>query len=151
MNYQENPVYFAADEATKTASNLLKKSSTFFKDLNYNAYLDKLYKMWRAYNGIYTNNTYFDHGISFTGEQGELVQLPVNHFRNLAQHIYTMITANRPSMDARPVNTDYKSQAQTILANGILEYYMREKGLEEALKRAVEIAVVMGAGFIKME
>lgn len=146
-----NSIYFAADEATKTASSLLNKATTFYKDMQYNAYLEKIHKMWRAYTGVYTSNSDSDHDISFTGEQGELVQLPVNHFRNLAQHIYTMITANRPSMDARPVNTDYKSIAQTYLANGILEYYMREKGLEDCLKSAVEMAVVMGSGFIKME
>lgn len=77
--------------------------------------------------------------------------LPVNHFRNIAQHIYVMITATRPVMDARAVNTDYKSMAQTILANGILDYYMREKNLETALKKAAEMAIVLGTGFIKLD
>lgn len=62
-----------------------------------------------------------------------------------------MITSQRPVMEARAINSDYKSMAQTYLANGILDYYMREKHLEDALKTAVEMAVVMGAGFIKME
>jgi hypothetical protein len=62
-----------------------------------------------------------------------------------------MITSNRPIMDARAINTDYKSLAQTYLANGILDYYMREKHLEIALKKAVEMAIVMGSGFIKLE
>jgi hypothetical protein len=92
-----------------------------------------------------------NHQVQFVGEQGELVQLPVNHFRNLAQHIYVMITANRPIMEARAINTDYKSLAQTYLANGILDYYMREKHLEDCLKKAAEMAIVLGAGFIKME
>ena len=59
-----------------------------------------------------------------------------------------MITSSRPTMDARAINTDYKSYAQTYLANGILDYYMREKKLEDALKKATELAVVLGAGFI---
>ena len=62
-----------------------------------------------------------------------------------------MITSNRPIMDARAINTDYKSLAQTYLANGILDYYMREKHLEDALKKAVEMSIVLGAGFIKLE
>ena len=61
-----------------------------------------------------------------------------------------MITANRPSMDARAINTDAKSLSQTYLANGILDYYMREKHLEDALKKAVEMAVVMGSGYVKL-
>ena len=37
------------------------------------------------------------------------------------------------------------------LANGLLDFYMREKRLEVYLKRAVEYSIVMGAGYIKME
>jgi hypothetical protein len=62
-----------------------------------------------------------------------------------------MITATRPAMEARSVNTDYKSLIQTKLANGLLDYYMREKRLERYLKTAVEYAIVLGSGYIKME
>lgn len=143
--------YFASKEATETASILMAKSKSFYNVLEANAYLEKLARMWRAYHGAFNVSAGGSHEISFTGEQEELVELHVNHFRNLAQHIYVMITSNRPVMEARAINSDYKSIAQTYLANGILDYYMREKHLEDALKTAVEMAVVMGAGFIKME
>jgi hypothetical protein len=54
-------------------------------------------------------------------------------------------------MEARAVNSDYKSLTQTILANGLLDYYLREKDLEKYLKTAVEYAVVFGEGYVKME
>lgn len=146
----KNDTYFAALEAEKTASILLDRAKSFYNLLESNNYLDKLKNMWQAYHGNYTSYT-DGHRIEFGGEQGELVQLPVNHFRNLAQHILVMVTSNRPIMEARSVNTDYKSLAQTYLANGILDYYMREKHLEDALKKAAEIAIVLGAGFIKLE
>lgn len=143
-------IYFAAKPAEETASILMGKSRSFYNYLESNNYLEKLKNMWQAYHGSY--NSYNDgHRIEFTGEQGELTQLPVNHFRNLAQHIHVMITSNRPIMEARSINTDYKSLAQTYLANGILDYYMREKDLESALKKAAEISIVLGAGFIKLE
>lgn len=153
-NYSINSdksTYFAAKEGTETASVLMAKSKSFYNVLEANSYLEKLSRMWRAYHGNFNTSIGGSHQISFTGEQDELVRLHVNHFRNLAQHIYVMITANRPVMEARAINSDYKSMAQTYLANGILDYYMREKHLEDALKMAVEMAVVMGAGFIKME
>lgn len=147
-----NNIYFAAQEPTKTAGILLQKSQTFYDRMQSNSYTDKLRKMWEAYNGVYGGGYVgSNHQIEFTGDQGELVQFPVNHFRNLAQHIYVMITANRPIMEARAINTDYKSLAQTYLANGILDYYMREKHLEDALKKAVEMSIILGAGFVKME
>lgn len=145
-------IYFAAKEAKDTAAILSQKANSFFNVLQTNSYLDKLKKMWQAYHGVYGNYQLGPgHQIEFTGEEGELVQLPVNHFRNLASHMHTMITANRPIMEARAINTDYKSMSQTYLANGILDYYMREKHLETVLKDAAEMAIVLGAGFIKLE
>lgn len=144
-------IYFAAKPASDTAGILLNRAQSFYNLLTANAYLEKLQNMWRFYHGAYADDMGFGHRIQFTGEQGELVQSPVNHFRNLAQHIYVMITANRPVMEARAINTDYKSLAQTYLANGILDYYMREKRLEDAIKKAAEMAIVLGSGFIKLE
>lgn len=143
--------YFAAQEATKTASIVLDKVDNWFNLLEANSYLDKLRRCWRFYHGNYYSDTGDGHQISFGGEQGELVNLPVNHLRNLAQHMIVMITANRPSMEARAVNTDYRSLVQTNLANGLLDYYMREKKLETYLRKAVETSIVMGSGYIKME
>lgn len=144
--------YFAAKEPEQTASVLMEKADSFYNNLSSNAYMDKLERMWRFYHGAYSEG-YGDgpHSISFTGEQGELVSVPVNHFRNLAQHIFVMITATRPVMEARAVNTDYKSLAQTQLANGILDYYMREKNLEDAIKKATELSIVLGSAYVKME
>lgn len=145
------PTYFAAKKPEEVASVALGKADSFFNLLRANAYLEKVANMWRAYYGAYNSDIGFGHQVSFTGEQGELVSLPVNHFRNIARHMHTMITANRPIMEARAINTDYKSLSQAYLANGILDYYMREKGLEDCLKAAAEMAIVLGSGYIKME
>ncbi len=142
--------YFASKEADQLASTLLSKGRSFFNLLESNAYLEKLNNMWRAYHGDYGNDLDYGHRINFTGEQGEYVNLIVNHFRNIAEHILVMVTSNRPVMEARAINTDYKSMSQAYLANGILDYYMREKGLETCLKKACEMAIVLGSGFIKL-
>jgi len=144
-------VYFAAREGKDAASALLTKAKSFYNVLEANHYLDKLSMMYRAYYGHYGTGVDGSHQIDFTGAQGEFVRLPINHFRNLAQHMHVMITANRPQMEARAINTDYKSMSQTILANGILDYYMREKGLEKIIKDAAEMAIVLGSGYVKLE
>lgn len=145
-------VYFAADTAENLASNCLNKAGSFYNTQQSNYYLDNIIKMWRYYHGIfgsgYTNGS---HEIGFGGEEGELAQLPVNHFRNIAQHMLNMITANRPTMEPRSVNTDAKSLSQTYLADGILDYYMREKNLEDYIQRATEMAIVLGTSYIRME
>lgn len=145
-------LYFAAQEPEKLASTCLAKANSFYNTLDANFYLDKLSRQWQFYHGQFQDNANgAAHQIGFSGEQGELTVLSVNHYRNIAQHMLVMITSNRPSMEARSVNTDYKSLAQTYLANGILDYYMREKKLEEAIRSVTEMAIVMGAGFVRLE
>lgn len=141
--------YFAASEDPENLVEYLeRRSSAWFQVLTESNYMDKIQRSWQSYHGVYYEDS---HAINFGGEQGELVNLPINHYRNIAQNILTMVTSTRPAFQARAVNTDYKSQAQTTLANGLLEYYMRDKRLEQKLKSAVEYAIVMGSGYIKME
>lgn len=151
MSSQSKNKYFAAQESKETARIVLSKATSFYDYQTTNGWLQKIMTSWRAYYGAYYDGADSAHTLSFGGEQGEYVQTPVNHYRNIGQHLLVMTTSSRPSMDARATNTDYKSQVQTILANGILDYYMREKQLEYYIKTAVEYAIVMGAGFIKME
>lgn len=150
-NYQggsDEEVYFAARSPKKCAAALMQKSESFYQVLRSNAYLDKLEKMYQYYYGNFNDGS--GHQVTFTGEQGELVQMPVNHFRNLARNIYNMIIANRPTMEPIAINSDYKSLSQTYLAKNVLDYYMQEKGLEEAINDSVEMSLVLGAAFIKM-
>lgn len=145
-------VYFAAKEPEKTAEILLSKANSWYNNLYSNGYLDRVREMWMAYHGAYySSSSGGSHKITFGGEQGELVQIAVNHIRNIATHIVTMITTNRPAFQARATNTDSKSLIQASLANSLLDYYMREKRLEKYLVKAVEYAVVLGSGYVKME
>lgn len=143
--------YFASKPAKETAQIVLTKADGWFRGLDTNGYLDKLREAWNAYYGGYYSDPANAHKITFSGEQGELTNLPVNHFRNICRHILGIVTATRPALQARATNTDYKSLVQTKLANGLLDYYMREKRLEDYFKKAIEMAVVMGSGYVKLE
>lgn len=141
--------YFAAEEdPADLVLYMERRSELWFQTLTTSSYMEKIKRSWQSYHGVYYEDS---HAVSFGGETGELVNLPVNHYRNIGQNMLTMVTATRPSFQARAVNTDLKSQIQTNLANGLLEYYMRDKRLEGDLKRAVEYSIVMGSGYIKME
>jgi len=148
MAKNKKDIYFAADESDVLVTFLQKKAQAWFQTLNDSNHLDTIKRSWQAYHGVYYEDS---HAIGFSGEAGELVNLPINHYRNIAQNVLTMTTATRPSFQARAINTDLKSQIQTNLANGLLEYYMRDKRLEQDLKKAVEYAIVMGTGYIKMD
>lgn len=143
--------YFAQRESKEKAEILLGKANSWFNTMESNGYLEKLRQSWSAYYGMYYNSFSESHKITFSGDQSELVNMSVNHLRNIGEHMNNMITSVRPTMEARSVNSDAKSVIQTKLANGILDYYFREKRLEKYLERSVESAIVLAGGFIKME
>lgn len=140
--------YFAVDEAEKVAAHMGNKSYYWYNTVYDNRYLDLIRRSWYMYHGFFYDES---HMIGYGGESGELVNLAVNHYRNIAQHMLTMTTSTRPSFQPKSTNTDYDSQVQTTLAHGLLDYYMKEKRLEKYLKKAVEYAIVLSAGYIKME
>lgn len=142
--------YFAAKEAKEVSSVLVSKANDWYNELYSNGYLLKIQDCWAAYHGAYYTSIQGGHRITFGGEQGELVNLPVNHLRNIGEHMHAIITSNRPAFQARATNTDYKSLAQTKLANELLDYYMREKRLEVYLSEAAKSAIVLGSGYIKL-
>lgn len=150
MSDDNSDQYFAAKPGEECASILISKADSWVNNLESNGYLEKLRRAWSMYVGAYYSDISNGHQITFSGTEGELANLAVNHLRNLAQHILVMVTSTRPTMEARATNTDYKSLTQTILANGLLDYYMREKRLERYLKNAVEYAIVLGSGYVKM-
>lgn len=143
--------YFAAQDSKETADNILGKIDSWYNQLSSNNYLEKVRQSWAAYHGAYYNSELAGHEIVFGGEQGEIANIPINHIRNLGQIMLTLVTSTRPALQARSINSDYKSLTQTDLANGLLDYYMREKKMEVYLKRAVEYSISMGSGYIKME
>ena len=116
-------VYFAADKADDTVSFLKSKANLWFSTLHQNKYLDKIRRSWASYHGAYYGFEGSDgHEITFGGEQGELANIAVNHYRNIASHMLVMVTATRPSFQPRAANMDHKTEVQTYLAHGILEY-----------------------------
>lgn len=152
-NTGSDDLYFAAKPSADCADILTTRAQEWSNLLATNGYLNKLRACYSSYFGAYYSQDGFgnQHSISFSGEQGEQVNFPINQWANIAEHMIIMVTANRPAMDCRATNTDYKSLVQTYLANNILDYYVREKKLEKYLKTAVEYAVVYGTGYVSME
>ncbi len=148
----EQKPYFASLPSDLICAELIKKVETYYKALDDSAMLKKYRKSYSMYYGG-TGSGYFSSSsdVGFGGEQGELALVKINDYRNLIQHVLVMTTSSRPALEARATNTDTKSLAQTILANGILDYYMRDKRLERYLKTATEHALVFGEGYVQLQ
>lgn len=140
-------IYFANKEGDDLLSELQTRKEMFYNYLRSCGLLD----LWRrAYSQFFKANIH-GGGIVRSGENGEYTGLYVNDSRNLMSQLGNITVSQRPAFQARATNTDYKSQAQAKLANGLLDYYMREKRLEKYVKKAVDQAVsTFGRGFISL-
>lgn len=152
MSENNRNEYFATLPTEDIGAELVRRIEDWYQHMAMTGVFRKIHKSYNAYYGYNSNGAgHTASEIVRSGEQGELNLVKVNHLRNLVQHLLVMTTSTRPAMDARAINTDYRSLAQTTLANGILDYYLREKKLERYLKLATEYALVFGEGFIRME
>ncbi len=145
-----DPIYFALEEPATKVNILLKKAESWSNTIIQNNYLDKSRSSWLAYYGAQHGSGQMAHKISFGGEQGELTQISVNHYGNIAAHLINLTTSAKPAMEAQAVNTDSVTLGQTILANSLLDYYMYQKKLEKYLYNGVEAAVVLGEGYVRI-
>lgn len=140
-------VYWAAKPTNEIVEALRPKVDAYYEHLRASGSLSLWAKAHRQYySGL------FDGGqLGEDGEQGELVSVNCNDFRNLCQHLNVMTTSQRPAFEPRAQNSDHKSQTQTILAAGLLDYVLKEKKLERLSKRAVTISLLFGDGCLRVD
>jgi len=142
--------YFAAKRGELCVRSLFEKIDNWYLTLRNNGYFSKIIDLYVAWHGGSYGDLEDSHSIRFGGEDGELTEIKVNHLRNVGEYIINMTTTTRPSLEARAVNSDFKSQVQTKLANGLLDYYVRDCGLEKYFKNACVYAVACASGWIKV-
>lgn len=109
------------------------------------------YKLWqRSYEYYYRG--FFRMGeLIRAGEQEEYTTMHVNDYHNLLRHLFVMTTSQPPSFEPRASNTDYKSQAQTIVGANVLDYYRRDKRMGAKTDSATENSLVFGESEISAE
>jgi len=136
--------YFASLSPLEIAKCLDEKVETFGRYLSASGRLS----VWgRSYN-FYNQGIYKDARLNRVGTNGEYTEMYVNHYRNLLTHVLNITTGQRPSFDAKAVNTDFSSLSQTIVANGVVEYYARYKKMGTIAKRAVEDFLQFADGYV---
>ncbi len=148
--------YFANLPSLELAAEVQARRDAFAQETLTNGLRARWRKSWRYYYNKYFNDTMSmfslsNDDIKMVGDEGELSAMSVNNYRNLIQHLLVMTTSNRPAMEVRASNSDAKSMTQAMLGNALLDYYLREKRLEGNLYMAVEQALVLGAGFVRVD
>lgn len=133
--------YWAASSITEIAEHILKRKDEYYKFLDVSGVLAELRKSYRLFYG----NSAIDET-----KNGKVI-MSVNHYASLVRSLHNLVTQNRPAFEARAVNSDYDSQAVSILAEGLLDYYLREKKLEDLLKTVCQTSLYLREGWIVAE
>ena len=139
--------YWAAAPVSEIADRILDKVDKYFQYLQMSGRLDLYRRSWQ----YYYRPRITGGSINQVGQQGELSALSVNHYRNLLTHLETMTLQQRLSFEPVAINNDVESQAQAILAQGLLDYYMRIKKLERFIKQGVKDGLMYAEGFVRAE
>lgn len=136
--------YFATLNPTECANACMSRADSWYLFLSSSG-------QWARLQNAYV--TYHRPGINLTqtprfGDKGQFLDVNVNHFRNLVEHAVAQVVSQRVEYAPRSMNTDYKSQAQTILAKGLLEYYNRTNNFDQLNYRMVRDGFIYGESFL---
>ena len=132
--------YRWAEGPDKIASEIMGAVTNYKIYLEQSGMLAELRKSYRTYYG----ETYIKQ------LDQSLQAIEVNHYANLLRHVLVDVTSQRPAWEPRAINTDLDSIADTQLASGLLDYYMREKHIEPILNEAIEKCLFLKEGWISV-
>jgi len=144
--------YFATKSTEDVGKEIWDRVLNFYSTMDQDGYFSLLKRSYAMYYGRGVNTSdglsYASSGVTREGEQGELYNMFINVYRNLLQHLVVLTTGERQALETMAMNTDFKSQAQTELGDGLLEYYTTEKRIDSILTEAVEYAVALAGGYV---
>lgn len=144
-NYNYDPkVYFATLPIDQIGCALYERIDDYYRFLSNNGRAALLQNMYQALN----RPALLRGVVASVGQQGEYKFMPTNHLRNLCEHRVNLTITQRPFYEPKAANTDYKSQAQVILARGLLDYYNRSKRMERYNSEATSKAVAYAEAFV---
>jgi hypothetical protein len=136
--------YFACMSAEDCIRELGDKTEQFVK---YITSTGRLYYWRNAFQQL-NNGLFIMGGISRYGVEGELLNVPVNIFRNDVDYVVSMTTQERVDWEPAAVNTDFKSQAQCTFSKGLLEYYQKHKHVDNVATQSVRDVLGFGEAHV---
>ena len=141
--------YWAAADIEDLPREMQDQIRRYYEHLDSTGRLELWQRANRLYYGQDAEGTWVNSAaVTYGGDQGEVALLRANHFRSLLDHVLALVTGTRPTMIARAINADAQSQAQAKLADGLLDFYMDEKGLEDHAVKALSYLLRFGEGWV---
>lgn len=141
--------YWANEEPDKIASAVRQR----FDD--YQERVEEMGRVaiWRTadtcYHGRNTDGGYANSvRITFGGDQGEVAQLHLGHFRRHVNGQIGLAVSDRPSIEVTQQSDDPEATAACQVGRSVLEYDLDEGEVEQELEAAHTRAVLYGEGYV---
>jgi hypothetical protein len=136
--------YWWKKPTQECVQSLIQKGSEYYQ------YITATGKMalWRLCFEQYNRGFITLGSISRGGTEGELLNLPINEFRNIVCHVTGLTTHDKLAFEPQPINNDYTTAAQITLAKGILNDYAKNHGMEYDCDHTAENAYIFGEGSV---
>lgn len=90
------------------------------------------------------------HRVSQGGDRGHLSMVYTNHLRAFVQHAISLVAGPRVAYKVSPRNTDLGAKEEAMLANGLLQGYVRQLRLDRRFREALENALVGGEAYVRV-
>lgn len=140
-----NPqTYFANLAGEELGGALFKKINDYREYL----YSSGQLVLWQNCFDAYYQEFYSGGQNTKSGNQAQYTNSKINHFKSILDRLQSVISQQRIKWSARATNSDSQSLKQTILANQLLDYYLRTKQLTELEQAALNWGFLTGEGFL---
>ena len=134
--------YYWRKPTLECVQSLVRKVSEYYEYCNATGKM----ALWRMVFEQY-NRGYITLGsVSRGGVEGELLNLPINEFRNIIDHVIGLTTQDKLAFEPQPVNNDYSTAAQVTLAKGILNDYVNNRGMSQTCDAGAQNGYLFGEG-----
>ena len=139
--------YWAAEETDRAVAAIDERVEDYYRYVQSGSSKGSLLHLWRASNRACFSGYYTAGEIGAAGKQGEYRTVEINEYGNLHQHLVTMVTAQRPTFEARTETVDAAAQQQAPVGIAVVETAFREKGGEDIALKVADTMIRSGEGW----
>ena len=132
--------YWATKPPEEIIEELTSRVQAYDKHLESSGILAELRDSFKTFYG--------DSTISDVGSQGELKAIRINHYASLIRNLVSLVTNNKPAWQPVASNSDSASQSSSILAVGLLDYYMKDRRLDRIFRDACMMSCFLREAWI---
>jgi hypothetical protein len=136
--------YFAGNPKSREAvSGALSRIRKYRESLRVSGRAEKMRRNWICWQGYGPRGDSDASRIGASGEQGELLNITVNHFASLANQACVLITGTKPAIKAVPTSSDFDSLAQAQFADALNDACERDLRTPELEAQAALTMILM--------